>query len=1085
MRGTSRLMWLAWALAAWSFPLAAQAPTGIITGTVTDETGAVIPNAKVTITNKATDFVRTALANAEGFYSAPALPAGEYQVRCEQTGFRVLIRAATVEAGSTTSVNLPMQVGGSTEVVNVEAAAAAINYDSHTIEGVIQRANIADLPLNGRNYAQLAKLEPGVTIASGSVAQFNTLFTVSVLGAGNRTLFALDGGNVSDNIDVGGGISSLNISQETVQEFQLSSVNFDISTGIAAGGAVNVVTRSGSNSYHGDGYLYFRDHNMAAYPALVRNPANPSPFFARRNPGATIGGPLRKDKFFFFFNYEYMNQVQALSIQSPDPAFAPLIGTYGSPYVGKTLSLRLDDRLTDKHALFLRYSHDGNSGFGQSLEFGDPSNWAHNTNFADQSIIGLTSTLTPSVVNDVRFQYNYWNNHNTQAAASDCSGPCVAGSLPNVFYFQGASSTPAIGPNFNAPQGRNTRRFEVIESLTWQKGSHRLRFGGDANPTKSAGLWGFCTPMCVGAYSPTYIRGLFGAATALYFPTLPTVLKTDADVLNLPVLNLNSSIFSGVGVGAVSTPAPYGYDSQRYYDQYRAYFGDTWKISQHFTLNYGLAWNAQKGFYNSNLSKPQFLAPILGTGPDNLGPTVNNTKEFQPAVGFAWSPFKNNKTVIRGGGGIYWDSTPGYYKLREAPVIGPVGNGRSTLAASAFTNIYPGIINFAAGNAPLPVGANLSLNALYNMTIGQFINLVNMELPGIEAQLAPPNPQRSGPFTVSGIDVAKQGVEIYPTHFPLARSYQTSIGVQRDLGSGYVLTADWARRQGENVSLGEVDLNLTNRYINGVQTPVIRKCAPSEVFVPGIECSSGTITFWTDQGRAVYDGLLVKLSKRYQNRYQFTASYALQKGLSETVWDDTNWMAGYGEYLPHHNLNIAGTVDLKWGFTVSVNSSIISRNPGTANVPSLDLPGTVPAGSSEPLPGLAYGCLAAGCSKSDLANAVNAFNSTYAGQKNANGGTISPLILPPDYQFGDPSFSQDFRVTKVFRYKEKARLSVFGEVFNAFNIANLSGYSLTLDTKNANPAAQTYSFGQPTQRVNQTFGSGGPRAFQVGARISF
>jgi hypothetical protein len=132
-----------------------------------------------------------------------------------------------------------------------------------------------------------------------------------------------------------------------------------------------------------------------------------------------------------------------------------------------------------------------------------------------------------------------------------------------------------------------------------------------------------------------------------------------------------------------------------------------------------------------------------------------------------------------------------------------------------------------------------------------------------------------------------------------------------------------------------------------------------------------------------------------------------------------------------------------------------------------------------------YGCLNAGCGKADLAKAVDAFNTTYAGQKNANGGTINPLTLPSDYQLGEPTFTQDFRVTKVFRYKERASLSIFGEVFNAFNIANLSGYSFTLDTKNANAAAQSFSFGQPTQRVNQTFGSGGPRAFQLGARFSF
>lgn len=1076
------------AMSAFGSAAFAQVPTGIIAGTVTDESGAVIPFAKITITNKATDVVRSAMASGDGFFSAPALPAGEYEVRGEHPGFRISQRSATVDAGSTTTVNLPMQVGATRDVVNVEAATAQINYDSHSIQGVIQRASIEDLPLNGRSYMQLARLEPGVTIASGSVAQFNNLFTVSVLGAGNRTLFAIDGGNVSDNIDTGGGSSSMNFSQEMVQEFQLSSVNFDLSTGIAAGGAINVVTRSGSNDWHGSAYYYFRDHNLAAYPGLARNPIDPNPFFARRNPGATLGGPLKKDKLFFFFNYEYMNQVQALTIQGTDPAFSLLTGTYGSPYVAKDISIRVDYRLSDKHSLFARYSHDGNSGFGQSLESGDPSNWARNTNWADQSIIGLTSTITPTLVNDVRFQYNYWNNHNYQAVSSDCSAPCVAGSLPNIFTFVG-SNYPAVGSNFNAPQGRNTRRFELIESLVWQKGSHRLKFGGDLNPTKSAGLWGFCTPLCTGAFSPTYVRAVLTAAIgtagiAADFPTLPTVLKTDADALNLPVLTQPSSIFSGVGVGAVSTPAPYGYDSQRYYDQYRAYFNDTWKVSSRLTLNYGLAWNAQNGFYNSNLPKPQYLAPILGTGPDNLGPTVNNTKEFQPALGFAWSPFHDNKTVIRGGAGIYWDSTPGYYKLREAPVIGPVGDGRSTLAASAFTNTYPGMFDFSTGS-PIPVGATLPIGHLTTMTVGQFVNLVNQELPGIEAVLAPPNPQRSGPYTVSGIDIAKQGVEIYPTHFPLARSYQTSLGVQRDLGHKMVLTVDWARRQGENVSLGEVDMNLNNRYVNFVQTPVIPKCTSSQLYLAGVECSNGTITFWQDQGRAVYDGLLVKFTKRFENHYQFTASYALQKGLSETVWNDTNWMAGYGEYLPRHNLNVAGTVELRWGINVSVNSAFISRTPVTANVGNLFLPGTVQAGSSEPLPGLAYGCLAAGCSKSDLQNAVNAFNTQYAGTKNATGGTISPLALPPDYQFGDPTFSQDFRVTKVIGIKERARLNIFGEVFNAFNIANLSGYSTTLDTKNTNPAAQVYNFGQPTQRVAQTFGSGGPRAFQLGARLSF
>src|SRR5579862_6192828 len=587
----------------------AQAPTGIITGTLTDESGAVIPNATVTITNKATGVIaRTATTDAQGYYSAPSLPAGDYEVRAEVSGFRTVQRDATVQAGSTTTVNMPMTLGATKEVVTVEAATSQINYETHNIEGVISRSTIQDLPLNGRSYLQLAALEPGVVVSSGTVAQFNVLFTVSVLGAGNRTAVTIDGGNVSDNIDVGGGMSSMNFSQETVQEFQLSEVNFDIATPISSGGAINVVTRSGSNDWHGSGYFFYRDHNMAAYPNLQRLPSVPNPFFVRRNPGFSLSGPIKKDKLFFFFNYEFLNQVQALSIQTTDPAFALLQNTYGSPYVSKQISLRMDYHISSKNNLFLRYSHDGNSGFGQSLEFGDPSNWPHNTNWADQSIIGVTSSLTPTIVNDARFQYNYWNNHNTPAVSSDCSAPCVGGSLPNVFYFQG-SNQPAIGPNFNAPQGRNTRRFEFVDTLSWQKGSHRFKFGGDLNPTRSAGLWGFCTPMCVAAFSPTYVRAVLGSALPpatfnALFPTLPTQLKTDADVLNLPVLNLTSSIFSGVGVGGVSLPAAYDYDQNKNYNQYRAYFQDVWKVRSNLTVNYGLAWNAQIGFYNSDLPKP-------------------------------------------------------------------------------------------------------------------------------------------------------------------------------------------------------------------------------------------------------------------------------------------------------------------------------------------------------------------------------------------------------------------------------------------------------------------------------------------------
>jgi hypothetical protein len=1071
------------ALLALSIMVYAQAPTGTITGIVTDASGAAMPNVSVTITEKATGAVRTAVTNSSGFYSAPALPVGEYQMRAEMTGFATVQRDSEVQAGGTVTVNLPMSLGTAKEVVTVEAASTQINYENNAVQGVIDRAAVEDLPLNGRSFMQLAVLEPGVTIASGSTAQFNALFTVSVLGGGNRTAFTADGGNISDNIDTGGGISSLNLPQDVVEEFQLSSVNFDIATDISSGGAINVVTRSGTNQFHGSAYFYYRDHNMSAYPGLQRQTLDPSPFFARRNPGATLGGPILKDKLFFFFNIEHTNQVQAI-INQPNTVLAQgVAGVYNSPYSGTQLTGKFDYHISARESLFARYSHDGNSGFGEVFSpQANPSNWVRNVNWADQTIVGLTSSLTPAIVNDARLQYMYWSNHNLLPLPTDCQEPsCVGGGLPGVLAVLGTNigfGGAAVGANPNAPQTRNTRRYEFDDTVNWVRGSHRIKFGGEVMRVPSVGQWGFCTPYC---------EGIFGPATLS--PTLdkvfgfPTTLSTTNDFWNSPFLSLSSGIFTGIGVGNSQQPPAYERDQIITESQYRLFVQDTWKIKPNFTLNYGLAWNAQTGYFTP-LNESPFLAPILGS--NNLGKTPNAYKEFQPIVGFAWSPGKSNKTVIRAGGGIYWDSPPGYYHNRTYASNGPVGDGRATLSSQAFTNIYPGILNLGTGQ-PLPVGAPIPVGALTTMTLRQFDNIYQQQIGAITQKLAP-TPPTSGPYTVTGIDVAKSGIEIFPPQYPIARSYQVNAGIQRDLGHNMVITADYALRQGENVSQGELDWNLNSRYINGVRTPVIPACTGAQLFVVGQECSTGPITFWTPQGRSRYNGLLVKLNKRLSSRIQFTASYQLaQQRASVAPWDLLNYNSGYGQTLPRHTLNVAGSYFLPWGFELSMNMAYISRLPQNVSVSSLYLPGTAPTSTSgtEPLPGLPYNCFGFSCSKSDLANAVASFNTNFAGTKNAAGAVIPQVALPSDYQLGDPTISQDFSLRKTFTVKERYKFILIGQVFNAFNISNLTGYQFLLDTKAASPATQTFTFGQPTARAVQTFGSAGPRAFQIGGRFNF
>jgi hypothetical protein len=1052
-----------------SRPVFAQAPVGTISGVVADESGAVIPNAAVKIRNKETGAERDLVSTAEGAFSAASLPAGVYEVRVELKGFRTVVREATVETGLTTTADIRLPIGQTSEVVNVEAATAQIEYEKHAIDGVVTRTQIQDLPLNGRSFMQLASIEPGVTVGTGTTSQYNALATVSIMGGDSgKTAISVDGGAIRDTIEGSG--SSMNFSQEVVQEFQVSSVNFDLSTDITSVGSVNVVTRTGSNQFHGSGYFYFRDHNMAAYPNLVRDPIATSPFFARRNPGFWVGGPVKKDKLFFFFNYEYMNQVQNYSVVPNLPSVASLGGNFGSPYIGKTLSLRLDYRLSANTSVFARYSHDGNAGFGPNGGSPLPSNWLRNTNWADQSIMGVTSTLKPTLVNDFRFSYAFWSNRNLFPNSSDCSG-CLGLDGPQI-TFAGVSSNFEVGDTSNATQGRDLRRFTWQDSVTWQKGSHRMKLGGLFEYNNGTGFWGYCDPSCAEVFSPESLAG-YGLTPLLplFYPNLPTTIKTNADLLNLPFAG------SVVGIGSPAQPPPYNEGIARVNDRTRFYFQDTWKITPSFTFNYGLAYEYESNLFNEDLAKPSYLAPLYGS---NLDATQNPGGHFSPLVGFAWKVGHDNKTVIRGGGGKYYDTQYLYQRLQERSEIGPVGNGRVEYPYTGYTNIFPGIINvgvtaalYAATGKLVPqivaVGAPLPANAITTLTLGQYETIQADQTPGIAASLATP---------ISGetpIAVSKSGSDLYPLHSPVQDSYHMSVGIQRELRRDMVLSADFVRRVFLNLQYGAEDLNRYNRYINGVQSPVIPICTAAQALNPSAECSTGSITFWESGARSTYTALLVKLDKRFAKRYQFTASYALQSQMGlNGIENLDNYDSTWGPQASRQILHIVGTVQLPWGFSLGLVSSTSSVGPVMPVVGGIDISGS--GAGSTPLPGLSYNCLNISCGTGALTAAVANWNSTEAGKLDATGKKIPTLTLPSNYSLGRPFNSQDARLTKTFTYRERYKFSVFAEMFNILNYSNYGGY--TYDPSSS-------AFGIATQRVTQVFGSGGPRAVQVGGRVTF
>ena len=566
-----------------------------------------------------------------------------------------------------------LQVGATKDVVTVEAVSPLVEYERHTIDGVVNRQQIQNLPLNGRSFLQLAMLEPGVTVSAGAQGQYNRAFDVSILGGdSNLTRITVDGATIRDSVTGG---TQQNFSQEVVQEFQVSSVNFDLSTSLTAGGAVNVVTRSGGNQFHGSGFFFFRDHNMSAYPALVRDPTNPDPFFARRQSGLWVGGPIKKDKLFFFANYEHNNQKGVFSAFPSDPAFRNFATIAGSPFHEDLAGIRLDYHISSNHSAFVRYSHNVNDSFAPRDSGSLPSAWVSNTNFADSGVFSVISSFTPSLVNEFRYSMTYWNNQNTIPTAAQCPN-CLGLGGPFV-SIEGTGLS--FGNQTNTPQSRILRRHIIADNFTWQRGSHRMKMGGEWEYQKGTGTYHIDEPAAITLYSPVEVQQL----APQLLPLLPTTYKTLNDIYKLPLKSFS------FGLGNASQPPPFQQHNADHDNTFHVYWQDSWKIKPRFNLTYGLGWNFENNALNHDLKKDPWLTPFFGQG--GLSPEHRAYLHFSPVIGFAYSATKDNKTVIRGGAGVYYDTIDIELRLIERSYLGPLGAGYLTLGGSSIPNPIPGI----------------------------------------------------------------------------------------------------------------------------------------------------------------------------------------------------------------------------------------------------------------------------------------------------------------------------------------------------------------------------------------------------------
>ncbi len=1028
----------------------AQAPTGAIVGVVTDPTGAVVPSVSVVVTNKETGLKRALATGAGGDYSAPVLLAGVYEVTGEAPGFQRLAREAIVEAGSTTTVNLTMQLGSSTQTVTVDAASPQIRYDTHEVGGVVTRPQIEGLPLNGRSFLELAKLEPG---AQPPTRGSNNRTFVPVLGqtmgnSGRGTRVTVDGGSI---MAIGNGGSSMGLSQEVVQEFQISTVNFDLTTGLTDGASVNVVTRSGSNDLHGTALYFFRDHNLAAYPALKRDPANPNPFFQRRQFGFALGGPVCRDRLFFFGNWERNEQRAVVPTTLFGQAFGHFSRITASPLFGDQLSVRVDGRISNAHTAFVRYSHDGSRAFASTTftsfpKFSYPSNWTRQKAWVDQSMLGVTSVLRPTLVNDLRFSYFFISSSETSPTQQDCPG-CLGIGAPDITILQASLEIGRGRVSYNLG-----RRFHLNDSLAWERGTHRVRFGVDWEHNRGGLVQPFTNPL-ITLFTPQQAR-------QANIP-IPAAFNTVDDILQLPLQTVT------VPVGDDPRVPQEGGGTVRNWNTLRLYFQDTWRLHPRLTLNYGLGWNIDRNL-NYDLSKPALLAPVLGL--DGLGPTRKQWKNFSPLLGLAWSPSSNGKTVIRAGTGIFYDFLFPPFLDTERALLSPPGLGQLTVTGSSIACPVSPVCH---------PGTRLDFKSPTLFTGADLVAI----LPAVRAELLQmlANADRS----VQAIQVTKTGT-LNPAHVPSSSALHVNLGIQREIARDFVVSADFAYRHFIHLALGgdpliggTIDLNHFDSKTRG---PVIPKCMDAQRDDPQALCSNGPINVATPAGRVTYEGLLLRADKRLSHGLQLLSSYAYSSNTGTngtgggSGFNLDNWFENRGPVATDitHIVNLAGMAQLPWRFQLGLNFSFSSAPPFSAYVGGIDFNGD--GTKDDLLPGSTVNAFNRSMGRADLERLVAQFNQIYAGKNDAQGASIPSLTLPTRYSFGHNSQSLDLRLSRQFVLGERWRLSLIGEAFNLYNAANLSGFSGDLTSA---------AFGQPTSRVTQLFGSGGPRAFQLGARLNF